>query len=340
MRARQILVGAMALLALAAPACSERSGPTSATTSTASPSATGVSVLPDIAYYGNGPELDAYLPDPRPSSAIPAVIFVHGGGWAGGSRAEWGPWAMKLVKEQGWAAFDVDYRLDDSDPLSWPDEFLDLQAAVRFVAANAVAFDIDPKRIALLGESAGGNLSALVSSLGTTNSLTGSPAGASSAGQQVDGVTVAGQTLKYPATDLEVSTAAVALWSVPTELAPLDPPARGQSAPGCGADKVCAFAWDSGVIENYFGCSAIQCPQSYAAASPITHVSPTTSPTFVANAEEELVPLAQATEYAAALASAGVFNELKVVDGTLHAFQNADALWAPTITFLARYIDP
>jgi acetyl esterase/lipase len=93
------------------------------------------------------------------------------------------------------------------------------------------------------------------------------------------------------------------------------------------------------VIENYFGCSAIQCPQSYAAASPITHVSPTTSPTFVANAEEELVPLAQATEYAAALASAGVFNELKVVDGTLHAFQNADALWAPTISFLARYID-
>ena len=330
----------MALLALAAPACTERSGSTSTTTSTTALSPTGVSVFADIAYYGNGPELDAYLPDPRPSSAIPAVIFVHGGGWAGGSRAEWSPWATKLVKEQGWAAFDVDYRLDGSDPLSWPDEFLDVQAAVRFVAANAATFGIDPKRIALLGESAGGNLSALVSSLGTTDSLTGSPAGAGSAGQKVGGVTVAGRTLTFPATDLGVSTAAVALWSAPTELAPLDPPAKGQPAPGCGADEACAFAWDSGVIENYVGCSALQCPQSYADASPITHVGPATSPTFVANAADELVPLAQATEYAAALASAGVVNELKILDGTLHAFQNADALWAPTISFLARYVDP
>ena len=338
MRTRQILAGAIAFLALAVPACSERPDRTSATTTV--PSVAGISILADIPYYGNGPELDAYLPDARPSAATPAVIFVHGGGWAGGSRTEWSPWATKLVTEQGWAAFDVDYRLDDADPLSWPDEFLDLQAAVRFVAANASAFGIDPKRIALLGESAGGNLSALVSSLGTTNSLTGSPAGASSAGQQVEGVIVAGRTLTFPATDLEVSTAAVALWSAPTELAPLDPPAKGQPAPGCGDDEACGFAWDSGVIENYFGCSASQCPQSYADASPITHVSPTTSPTFVANAEEELVPLAQATEYAAALASAGVVHELDVLDGTLHAFQNADALWAPTISFLTRYLDP
>ena len=54
------------------------------------------------------------------------------------------------------------------------------------------------------------------------------------------------------------------------KLAPLDPPAKGQPAPGCGADEACAFAWDSGVIENYVGCSALQCPQSYADASPIT----------------------------------------------------------------------
>jgi acetyl esterase/lipase len=268
------------------------------------------------------------------------VIFVHGGGWAGGSRAEWSPWATKLVTEQGWAAFDVDYRLDDSDPLSWPDEFHDLQAAVRFVAANASAFGIDPKRIALIGESAGGNLSALVSTLGTTNLLTGTPAGARSAGQQVPGVTVSGQTLTFAATGLAVSVAAAALWSAPTELAPLDPPAAGQPAPGCGTNQACEYAWDSGVIANYFGCTASQCPQSYADASPINHVGPGTSPTFVANAQVEVMPLAQATDYAAALTSAGVVNELNIVDGTLHAFQNADALWAPTISFLARFVNP
>jgi acetyl esterase/lipase len=208
------------------------------------------------------------------------------------------------------------------------------------VAANASAFGIDPKRIALIGESAGGNLSALVSSLGTTNSLAGSPVGASSAGQQVPRVTVSGQALTFAATDLAVSIAAVALWSAPTELAPLDPPTKGEPAPGCGADKACAFAWDSGVIEKYLGCSVSQCPQSYAAASPMTHVWSGTSPTFVGNAQVELVPLTQATTYAAALTSAGVVNELKVVDGTLHAFENSDALWVATISFLARYVDP
>lgn len=340
MRTRQILAGALALLVLAVPACGEGSNPTSVSTSTTARTATEVSVVSDIPYYGNGPELDAYLPNPRPSSAVPAVIFVHGGGWAGGSRAEWSPWATKLVEEQGWAAFDVDYRLDDSDPLAWPDEFHDLQAAVRFVAANAGAFGIDPKRIALIGESAGGNLSALVSSLGTTNSLIGSPAGASSAGQLVQEVTVSGQALTFAATGLSVSVAATALWSAPTELAPLDPPAVGQPAPGCGTNQACEFAWDSGEIANYFGCSASQCPQSYANASPITYVGAETSPTFVANAQVEVVPLIQATDYVAALTSAGVVNELMIVDGTLHAFQNADALWTPTISFLAKYVNP
>jgi pectinesterase len=340
MRTRQILVAVVALLVLAVSACSKSSGSTSATTSTTAEAAIAVSVVSDIPYYGNGPDLDAYLPNPRPPSAVPAVIFVHGGGWAGGSRAEWSPWATKLVAEQRWAAFDVDYRLDDSDPLSWPDEFLDLQAAVRFVAANAAAFGIDPKRIALIGESAGGNLSALVSSLGTTNSLADTPTGASSAGQPAPGITVSGQALTFAATDLAVSVAAAALWSAPTELAPLDPPAAGQPAPGCGTDAACEFAWNSGVIANYFGCSASQCPQSYANASPINHVSAATRPTFVANAQVELVPLAQATDYAAKLASAGVVNELKILDGTLHAFENADALWAPTISFLARFVDP
>lgn len=332
MRTHIVVAGMVALIAVVATAC------TAGSDSTAAPVTAGVSMVQDIPYYVDGPKLDAYLPDPRPATAAPAVILVHGGGWSQGSAAAWQPWATKLVNEQGWAAFSIDYRLDDTDPMAWPDEVLDVQAAIRFVAANATVFGIDPSRIVLIGESAGGNLGALVSSLGTTTSFGASPAGAASAGQQVNGVTVAGQPLTIPAGDVSVSLAAVALWSAPTDLATLDPPAPGEPAPGCGTNEACAFIWDSSVMEAYFGCSASECPDKYADASPITHVNRATTPTFVSNAQQELVPLTQATDYAAALASAGVAHELKVVDGTLHALQNADAVWSETIRFLTRYL--
>jgi acetyl esterase/lipase len=333
MRTHTVIAGMVALMALVATACGAGSD------SAAPPAGTGVSVVHDIAYYADGPQLDAFLPEPRPATAAPAVILVHGGGWSAGSKDEWEPWATKLVTEQGWAAFSVDYRLDDSDPMAWPDEFLDVQAAIRFVAANATVFGIDPTQMVLIGESAGGNLGALVSSLGTTNPLGASPAGAASAGQQVNGVTVAGQPLTIPAGDVSVSLAAVALWSAPTELAALDPPAQGQPAPGCGTNNACAFIWANTVMEDYLTCSASQCPDKYTDASPITHVSLDTVPTFVANAKEELVPLSQAADYAAALASAGVAHDLKVVDGTSHAMENADAVWTDTIRFLTRYLN-
>jgi acetyl esterase/lipase len=350
MRTHTVIAGMVALIVVVATACTTGADSTAppidtaapvdaaAPVDTASPVATGVSVVQDIPYYADGPQLDAYLPDPRPATATPAVILVHGGGWSQGSKVDWQPWATKLVDEQGWAAFSIDYRLDDTDPMAWPDEVLDVQAAIRFVAANANVFGIDPNQMVLIGESAGGNLGALVSSLGTTTSFGTSPAGAASAGQQVNGVAVAGQPLAIPAGDVSVSLAAVALWSAPTELAALEPPAPGEPAPGCGTNEACAFIWDSNVMEAYLRCSASQCPGKYADASPITHVSPATVPTFVANAKEELVPLAQATDYAAALASAGVAHELKVVDGTAHALQNADAVWSDTIRFLTRYL--
>ncbi|MFM8862356.1 MAG: alpha/beta hydrolase [Acidimicrobiia bacterium] len=348
MRMARLLALATLVAMVGLSACGSSSGPSSnaastttsiTSTSTTVPGPTTTMVLDDIPYYANGTTLDAFLPDPRPARPIPAVVLVHGGGWVGGERGEWAPWANRLVLEQGWAAFSIDYVLVATTPQPWPGEFHDVQAAIRFVAANAAAFGIDPQRIAVLGESAGGNLTALISSLGTGRPVTGSPVGTAGVGQQVPGRTVRGAALTYPSPTLEVPVVAVGLWSAPTELAPLAPPAPGQPAPGCGTNAACEFAWDDGDVVRYLGCRPSACPAKYAETSPLDQVSASTVPSFVSNATDELIPVAQAIDYAAALKAAGVPHQLKIVPGNLHALQTADAVWDDTIAFLARYLD-
>lgn len=341
---RSLVIGTIAMsLLMVGCGSSGTSTPTTSTTST-TPSgapAPGRSTLTidDIPYYADGETLDVFLPDPRPDRPVPAVVLVHGGGWVGGERGEWVPHAERIVREQGWAAFSIDYDLASTDPKAWPDEFHDVQAAVRFVAGNAAAFGIDATRIAVLGESAGGNLTALVSSLGTAQPLTGTPAGVAGAGQTVRGVTVRGASLTWPQPTLDVPIVAVGLWSAPTELVPLQPVKPGQPAPGCGTNAACEFAWDDGDVSRYLGCLPSACPATYAAASPLDQVRSTTRPTFLSNSTDELVPVAQATDYAAALDAAGVPHQLKIIKGSLHALQTAPSVWDDTMAFLARYLD-
>ena len=318
-------------------------GSNATSTTTTTPSAPGqparVLTIDDIPYFADGETLDAFLPDPRPSRSVPAVVLVHGGGWVGGERSVWAPYAERMVREQGWAAFSIDYDVASTDPKAWPDELHEVQAAVRFVAGNAQAFGIDATRIAVLGESAGGNLVALVSSIGTVRTMSGTAKGVVGAGNQVNGFTVRGATLAYPSPTLDVPIVAAGLWSAPTELAPLTPPAPGKPAPGCGSNAACNFAWDDDDVVEYMGCRPAVCPAKYAEASPVDQVTASTSPSFVSNSTMELVPVDQATDYATALRAAGVPHQLKIVDGQMHALQTAEQVWGDTIMFLARYLD-
>lgn len=98
--------------------------------------------------------LDAYVPEgPGPH---PAVIVVHGGGWEAGSRITYIVPALKMLAEAGFAWFSVDYRL--TPRARNEDQIEDVRRAVRFVRHNAARFRVDPQRLALLGESAGGQL--------------------------------------------------------------------------------------------------------------------------------------------------------------------------------------
>jgi acetyl esterase/lipase len=102
-------------------------------------------------------ELDAWPAAPA-AAARPAVVRVHGGGWTGGGRGDQGAW-NRWLNERGYHVFDVDYRLPP--PERWQDEVADVKAALRWVAASAPELGVDATRIAVMGNSAGGNLAML-----------------------------------------------------------------------------------------------------------------------------------------------------------------------------------
>jgi acetyl esterase/lipase len=264
-------------------------------------------------YYRDSPTFDVYRPADDPG-ILPALIMIHGGAWYGSDGEALVPWAERAALQEHWAVFSVNYRLSSSDPVAWADELHDVQAAIRTIVVNADRWRIDSSGVLLLGDSAGANLAALVSEVGTSNPIKGSPVGG--------------------ARDLNVPLRAVALWSPPTDLAPLVP-VNGASPAACSGDPACDFAWNGPAIVDYLGCEPSQCPLSYVQASPISWVSPRVAPTYLAGATHELVPLDQMTSYEAKLQAAGVPSEFSVVDSTLHATQIAPWVWNPTVAFLS-----
>ena len=103
----------------------------------------------------SGPlQLDASIPDgPGPFAA---VIIVHGGGFSRGNKVTYVPPIFQPLTRGGFAWFTIDYRLaPNATALNQMDDTL---AALAWVHAHAAQYKVDPKRIALLGESAGAYL--------------------------------------------------------------------------------------------------------------------------------------------------------------------------------------
>jgi acetyl esterase len=124
----------------------------------------------------------------RPAQAakeapLPALVYFHGGGWTIGDLDTHDPLCRQIANGARCAVFSVDYRLAPEYP--FPAAVDDCVAATRFVAEQAEALHVDPSRIAVGGDSAGGNLAAVVA-------LQARDAG---------GPALAFQLLIYPATD-------------------------------------------------------------------------------------------------------------------------------------------
>ena len=114
----------------------------------------------DVEYSRVGDEslrLDACVPDG--TGSFPAVIMVHGGGWSSGDKASGVDPLFAPLSRAGVAWFSINYRLAPKH--RYPAAVEDVETAIRWVKAHAAEFKIDPERIALVGESAGGHLVAM-----------------------------------------------------------------------------------------------------------------------------------------------------------------------------------
>jgi acetyl esterase/lipase len=98
----------------------------------------------------------------------PAVIYVHGGGWAAGSKSDT---PNEMLASRGFATFSVSYRF--SHEAIFPAAIHDVKAAIRWVRANAAGLRIDPERIGIWGYSAGGHLASLAAVTGDLPELEG-----------------------------------------------------------------------------------------------------------------------------------------------------------------------
>ena len=119
----------------------------------------GVEVLRDLEYAqakGVSLKLDLYRPSAKPSAPMPLVIWVHGGGWRNGSKANC-PAAWLATK--GYAVASLDFRLLPEHP--WPAQIEDPIAALRWLRRESGKFGYDASRTAAMGGSSGGHVVAL-----------------------------------------------------------------------------------------------------------------------------------------------------------------------------------
>jgi acetyl esterase/lipase len=118
--------------------------------------------------YGNvdglALKMDIYYPQVS-SGTAPALIFVHGGSWVEGDKANVEIEDIKALTSAGYLIASVNYRL--APQYKFPAQIQDVKCAVRFLRANSADLGIDAARIGAWGTSAGGHLVAL---LGVTNS--------------------------------------------------------------------------------------------------------------------------------------------------------------------------
>ena len=127
----------------------------------------GVHASTNISYYNGGGHdttLDVYTPDSAIAGKknLPTVVWVHGGGWVSGDKANVAPY-LKILSDKGYTTVGVNYTI--APEKQYPTPVLQVNEALKYLNAHAAELNIDPNRIFLAGDSAGSQIAAQVATL-------------------------------------------------------------------------------------------------------------------------------------------------------------------------------
>ncbi len=142
-----------------------------------------VDTVRDMDIPGPAGSIPVRLYQPGPETGLPIFVFLHGGGWVIGDRDTADNMARFICQRAHCVVLSVDYRLAPEHPFPAAPE--DSYAAVKWAADHAAEIHGDPRRVLVGGDSAGGNLSAVVALMAA----------------QKGGPKLAGQVLLYAATN-------------------------------------------------------------------------------------------------------------------------------------------
>ncbi|WP_146904336.1 alpha/beta hydrolase [Cellulomonas aerilata] len=252
--------------------------------------------------------MDVHLPASAGGDArVPCVVWIHGGAWwEGDRRFPPGGWNgddfwFRLLTGAGMAVATIDYRLSGEAP--YPAQLADAQAAIRFLRHHAPALGIDPQRIGVSGESAGGHLAAMVALTGHTP------------------VPATHRSVVGPSSAVQ---AAVPMYPV-TDLLAFDGDPAGGPAPE----------------DLLLGHPVRDALDAAAAASPVRHAWAGAPPMLLLHGDADtLVPPAHSRRLATALEEAGATVRLELVRGGEHCFVGADPVppLRAAVAFLAEHL--
>jgi acetyl esterase/lipase len=260
--------------------------------------------------------LDLHLP-PVDRGPVPVVVWIHGGAFMHGDRTALPP----LLEQErlftrlplaGLAVASVEYRL--SGEARFPAQLEDVQAAIRWLRARHRELGIDPSRVAVWGESAGGYLAAFAGVAGAAGTTVGRDA--------------------VPFAEQPTTVAAVVDWYGPTDFAAMD----RQAPPDSKMRHDDADSPESRLI----GAAVQERPDLVARADPCRWATSSAPPFLIMHGtHDRLVPFGQSELLAARLRELGVPVELRAIDGADHVFEGyagGAGLVDEVVAFLVRVL--
>ncbi|MGN9843958.1 alpha/beta hydrolase [Nonomuraea sp. H19] len=288
-----VLAGLLAVLMVAVPwAAAVRTGEVSWSAYFASPAAaTPTSTETYATLDGQDLKVDVYRPGTLAASK-PALLYVHGGSWNSGTRADSAPW-LRWMADQGVTVFSVDYRL--APPPRWQDAVGDVKCALGWIRAKAGEYGIAPSNVSIAGDSAGGQLAMIAAYTADDPQFPPS--------------------CQVP----QAPVKSVMGWYAPTDLPRL---LEETGLPGVAASAV----------GDYLGGGIEAHRARYEASSPVTHARPGLPPTLLIQGDRDhMIPATQAADLAVKLQAAGVPATAVTVPWAEHNFTGQWGSWGSQI---------